>query len=133
VLTLGQASKLSGRSKTTLARAIKAGRLSATRRDTGEFSIDASELSRVFPVTPETETLVRHTTPERDTELRLAAAEAELTALKRLLDEIERSRDDWKAQAERLALAGPGAPSRDPCPEPRERPSWWRRMFGRAA
>ena len=48
-LTLGQAARLTGRGKTTLARAIKAGRLSATRSETGSYSIDAAELARVFP------------------------------------------------------------------------------------
>ena len=48
-LTLGQAARVTGLSPTTLARAIKAGRLSATRTETGSYSIDAAELARVFP------------------------------------------------------------------------------------
>ncbi len=38
---------------------------------------------------------------------RLALAEAELRAMKDMLAEVRQSRDDWKAQAERLALSPP--------------------------
>jgi len=45
-LSLGQAAKHSGFSKPTLSRAIKNGKLSATRLDDGSFSIDPAELER---------------------------------------------------------------------------------------
>jgi hypothetical protein len=48
-LTLSQAAKLSGKGKSTLHRAIKSGRLSASRKDDGTFGIDPSELLRAFP------------------------------------------------------------------------------------
>jgi excisionase family DNA binding protein len=48
--TLGQAAKMVGRSKPTIARAIRSGRLSASRTQTGAFAIDESELHRVFQV-----------------------------------------------------------------------------------
>jgi hypothetical protein len=47
--TLGMAAKAAGVSKSTLRRAIDAGRLSATRRDDGSYEIDPAELHRVFP------------------------------------------------------------------------------------
>ena len=47
MLTSGQAAKLAGVGKTTLARGIKFSRLSATRRDGGGYAIDPSELARV--------------------------------------------------------------------------------------
>lgn len=50
-LTLSQAAKLTRKSKSTLNRAIKSGRLSAVRNEDGTFSIDPSELLRVFPET----------------------------------------------------------------------------------
>ena len=49
--SLGQAAKAAGRSKTTIHRAIKSGRLSAARADDGGYSIDPSELSRAYPET----------------------------------------------------------------------------------
>ena len=47
-LTLGQASKLVGKSKPTISNAIKNGKLSADKVD-GVFQIEKSELVRVYP------------------------------------------------------------------------------------
>src|SRR3954468_18525589 len=47
--TLREAAREVGTSKSSLHRAIKAGRLSATRTETGELRIDPSELARVYP------------------------------------------------------------------------------------
>lgn len=52
-LSLVQASKEAGKSKSTIHRAIKTGRLSAQRHEDGSYSIAASELFRVFPRTSE--------------------------------------------------------------------------------
>jgi hypothetical protein len=49
--TLGEAARAVGRSKTTLGRAIKSGRISATRGEDGSYLIDPAELHRVFRVT----------------------------------------------------------------------------------
>lgn len=49
---------------------------------------------------------------------RSAVAEAELAALKLLLEELRQSRDEWKAQ--QLALTGPAPQHR----------SLWRRLVG---
>lgn len=51
-LTLRQAAELTGKSKSTLTRAIKAGRLSAARSARGMYAIDPAELARVFPLKP---------------------------------------------------------------------------------
>lgn len=52
-LSLVQASKEAGKSKSTIHRAIKTGRLSAQRHEDGSYSIDPAELFRVFPRTSE--------------------------------------------------------------------------------
>ena len=51
MFSLAQAAKAAGKSRPTLARAIKAGRLSAAWSDDGSCAIDLSELARVFPIT----------------------------------------------------------------------------------
>jgi len=138
MLTLGQAAKIAGCGKTTLTRAIKAGRLSAIRNDDGSYAIDASELARVFSVTLEGVSVTgdvvhRATRGDPELETRLALAEAELRALKDMLAEVRQSRDDWKAQAERLALSPPPtslAPPTATAPSPEPRRSWWRRLAG---
>lgn len=48
MLTLGQAAKQVGKTKTTLANAIKRGRLSARIDDNGHYQIDPAELFRVY-------------------------------------------------------------------------------------
>jgi excisionase family DNA binding protein len=47
--TLGMAARATGLSKSTIHRAIKNGRISATRTDAWSFAIDPAELHRVFP------------------------------------------------------------------------------------
>lgn len=47
--TLGQAARAADVSKTTIQRAIKSGRLSASRQQDGSYVIDPSELHRAFP------------------------------------------------------------------------------------
>lgn len=52
-LSLTQASREAGVSKSTIHRSIKSGRLSATRHEDGSYSIAPSELFRVFPRNPD--------------------------------------------------------------------------------
>jgi hypothetical protein len=47
--SLAEAATASGKSKMTIQRAIKSGKLSASRRDDESYDIDPSELHRVFP------------------------------------------------------------------------------------
>jgi hypothetical protein len=46
--TLQGAADATGKAKTTIQRAIKAGKLSANRNENGSYAIDAAELSRVY-------------------------------------------------------------------------------------
>lgn len=48
-LSLGQAAKTANKSKSTINRAIKAGKLSAQRKEDGSYRIDPAELFRVWP------------------------------------------------------------------------------------
>ncbi len=47
-LSLGQAAKETGKSKSVISNALHSGRLSGKRNDKGEWEIDPSELFRVF-------------------------------------------------------------------------------------
>jgi hypothetical protein len=49
--TLGEAARATGKSKPAISKAIKSGRLSASRADDGSYRIDPAELERVYPVT----------------------------------------------------------------------------------
>ena len=131
-LSLREAAEQARTSKSTIWRAIKAGRMSAARTDDGGFAIDPSELFRAFPPDraeqqAKGQDAIASEMAVADDEtvrLRLATAEAEIAGLKALLeevranrDEIRKDRDDWRVRTERL-LAGP------------ERRPWWRRLVG---
>src|SRR4051794_39744481 len=117
MLCLTEAAKTAGTSRSSLFRAIRSGRLSASRTEHGEFRIDPAELARAFP--PATRSgngpAERHDTPgEPDLKSRNAALETEVRLLREkgdlmreMLNKLEADRDAWKTQAERLALAGP--------------------------
>lgn len=134
--SVGQAARMVGCGKTTIVRGIKAGKLSATRHEDGRYEIDGSELIRVYNISVETLERSRETvtavhrgapaeTPrdqDETTEVtaRLAALDAEVKGLRELLAEVRESRDQWRVQAERLALAAPE----------QKQKSWWKRLAG---
>lgn len=110
--TLGTASKATGKSKTTIQRAISKGKISAHKDQDGSYSIDPSELHRVFSlVTDETvsrdpnlDTLRPHDeTPEL--KAKIEALEAMLAREREALDEVREDRDAWKNQATALLSA----------------------------
>lgn len=118
--TLGQAAKATGKSKTTIQRAVANGLFSGERSQNGEYRIDPAELHRVFPLkntgTVPENTFGNETRPHRDSmELaaRIRGLEEMLVREREALDEIRADRDAWKQQATAL-LSGP----------PRTR-RWW--------
>jgi hypothetical protein len=91
--TLGEAARAIGRSKTTLGRAIKSGRISAARGEDGSYLIDPAELHRVFAVTrdghPRMERSVTLNGPE-------PAPSPETLALRQLLADREETIRDLR-------------------------------------
>ncbi len=112
--TLGDAAKAVGKSKTTLHRAIKSGRISAKKSEDGSYSIDPSELHRVFPpvtaVTP-TDTFQRNDTEQPSNtlgtlriqlELQEKERERERALLQETIADLREDRDKWRQQATAL-------------------------------
>ena len=147
-LTLSQAAKATSKSKSTLNRAIKSGRLSANRNADGTFSIDPSELVRAFPQNdPEhaprmhrEPAVERHGTEESsriamleqllEREREALAREREVSA------DLKEDRDRWRAQAtgllsdlrtaqEKAASAASSQASSSP-----QTKGFWKRLFG---
>lgn len=113
MLTMGEASKLAGISKATLSRAIKNGRVSATRNDKGGFDIDPAELFRAYPRNAATvaangsmkqDTTPTATAPATDETPALKAEieglKAQLAMMREYADDIKAQRDGWQKQAE---------------------------------
>jgi hypothetical protein len=118
--TLGQAAKATGKSKTTIQRAVAKGLISGEKGQNGEYRIDPAELHRVFPLknaeTVPDNTVWNETRPFGDpAELaaRIKGLEEMLVREREALEEIRADRDAWKQQATAL-LSGP----------PRTR-RWW--------
>jgi excisionase family DNA binding protein len=137
IFTLRTAAQHTGTSKSTILRAIKSGRLSATRLEDGSYEIDAAELERVYPAERmkrrNTDAMEHHApgfSAEGNTSAPSATAatlEAEIAGLREILrradaaaDELRQERDRWRNMAENAQrlLAD-------------QRPrSWWQRLTG---
>ncbi len=105
--TLGQAAKATGKSKTTIQRAIKSGRISALKNDIGEYNIDPAELHRVFEPVPEKrnkEQKKEQTVPPVNTGMlhqQIALLESQVNDYKQRLDRSEQERRETQ---EKLTL-----------------------------
>jgi excisionase family DNA binding protein len=134
-LTAGQAAKAAGVSTATITRAIKRGRISASKDDGGSWRIDPAELHRTFPILASQadteETLQSNVIPSKDRDLRLEvvrleerlrSAEALKAAAEESREAAERDRDAWREQAERLTKALPAPTVTTPPPKRRQ---WW--------
>jgi predicted nucleic acid-binding Zn-ribbon protein len=111
VYTLGEAAKATGKSKATISKAIKSGRISALKDETGTFHIDPSELQRVYPIAVYSE---QKETPEnthanadsiitiRELQARLEAANERLSDKEAVIADLRDDRDRWRQQATAL-------------------------------
>jgi hypothetical protein len=100
--TLGTAASAVGIAKSTVLRAIKAGRLSAQRDANGQWAIDPAEFHRVFPPLPSGATAENASTLTDALVAELRATVADLRADR---DHWRQEAADWKAQAQRLLPA----------------------------
>ena len=132
-LSLSAAAKEVNRSKSTLSRAIKEGRLSATRCEDGSYQIDPAELYRVFPAPVPQPTTSNATQPESELDgtlrIQLEMAERERD---REREERNREREQMQATIDDLRTRLDRAESRIAglLPTPPVRQGRWRRWGG---
>ena len=136
-LSLSAAAKEVNRSKSTLSRAIKEGRLSATRCEDGSYQIDPAELYRVFPAPVPQPTTSNAAQPEseRDGTLRMQLEVAERERDRdrdREREECSREREQMQATIDDLRARLDRAESRiagllPAPPTPRRRWGLWGR------
>jgi len=100
VLTLVEAARRTG--ITTLAKAIRSGKLSARRKDDDSYEIDSAELARGHPFPATVPAVRRATLDVFDAELRyrISRAEESLIELKSALEDMRSQRDAWQAMAQ---------------------------------
>lgn len=154
-----EAGKHVGLTKQSIIKAVRSGRLSATKNVSGEWEIEPVELFRVWPavnqdrgkVAPQVDAL---TPPENGEVVTLLKEQIDL--LKSQLDDVRADREDirtdrnhWRQIAERSLLTdqrpAPDHPSEtlpqslevapivEPSPSPQAQPEggFWSRLFGR--
>ena len=130
--TLGDAAKATGKSKTTLHRAIKSGRISASKVEDGSYSIEPAELHRVFPaVTAGTplgplpkndEERISNTLAALRIQLEMQEKERdrERALLQEIIADLREDRDKWRQQATSLLTDQRSEPL-----DPIRRRRWW--------
>lgn len=131
LVTITEATKLTGRSRSTLYRDISSGRLSATASDTGGKVFDVSELIRVYGKLLDTMTR-RETVPMEhgatgDETHTIATLKAQIDGLRELvsskdqhISSLERSNEDLRASIRLLENKAQRSDTRP----------WLLRMFG---
>jgi len=107
-LSLRDAAEKIGKSKATLWRAVKAGKISAVPDGLGTYRVDPAELARAFPHdTASRESMQHFGSLSEATEMAMLAVQ--LAAAEAMVAELREDRNRWRDQAERLALAPPKA------------------------
>jgi hypothetical protein len=121
--SLQQAADAAGVNKSTVLRAIQAGKVSATRNEHAQWLIEPAEL-RVYPPATEGNRKLKgdgndsHQSELAEVTRRAALAELEVNLLRGTIEDLRRDRDSWREQAQRLAL---------PAPANARSKRWWRR------
>lgn len=107
-----RAAALTGKSKSTIQRAMDAGKLSFEVGENGRRSIDVSELERVFGLSEEaaandrkkpTTGLANVAELER-AQLRAKSLEDQMFLINQQLEDVKGQRDSWQKQAQQLAI-----------------------------
>jgi excisionase family DNA binding protein len=93
MLTIKQAAEATGRSKPTILRAIKDGKISATKDENGLWRIDPAELERSFPRSA----FEAH----RQTQDEAGALRLELAIMQQRLDEVRHERERERLDKDR--------------------------------
>src|ERR1051326_3292240 len=120
--TLATAAAATGLNKTTILRAIKSGKISATKDPHGQWLVEPVELHRVYP--PDAARNTRNDAPQRDAladvelQVKVLLAEHRVGDLKAALEDMRCQRDAWQAHAERLAITD----------QRESKPSLWQRL-----
>ena len=111
--TLGQAEQATGKRKSTIVNAIKKGRISAKKNDSGEWQIDPAELHRVYkPVSSDStknnksNDIAPHETPSELIELRVQvqALREQNSLLKDERNDLRRRLDTESEERRKLTM-----------------------------
>ena len=96
MLTLGQASKMTGKSKPTISKAVNSGRISGKKGKDGVYQIEVSELLRVYEAKSEAKSeplVLTQGMSEKVAELEKKYLEEKLQDAERRMLKLEQERD----------------------------------------
>lgn len=133
-LTLSQASDLTGITRNGLLKAIKRGKVSASRDDVrGLWLIDAAELSRVYPVKSDTKPEENETSPAVLSE-RIQQLEKMVSTLQNERDDLRRRLDQESAERRQLmaVLTHQVEPRQSVHKQPEDKGPLYRKLFGKS-
>ena len=128
MLTPQQAASRAQVSRGTIMNAIKDGHLFSRRDNRNRWQIEPADLlkwlsDRSDIATVKAVTIDRQQVPPPDeTLIRIAMLEAELKGKDQRIADLERDRDEWRAQAQELARRDAPQEQSAPAPPPRR---WW--------
>ena len=126
-LSLADAATATGMNKSSILRAIKSGRISATRDELGQWRIEPGDLFRVYPAVAPGDAPQRYAVAveamvaamrEQTMDVLVANLRDQIADLRGQRDDMRQELDAWRDQAQHLAL---------PKPSPEPKP-WWRRL-----
>lgn len=133
MFTLGEAARQCGVAKGTVSKAIRSGKLSATRNEDGSFRIDAAELARYLEANGHrfrAETVADdrlETRPETSD----ALSETLVAELRAVIADLRTDRDNWRAASDHWRAAFESTQRLLPAPpQPRARWLAWLRRTG---
>ncbi|MBV8575710.1 MAG: hypothetical protein JOZ58_11845 [Acetobacteraceae bacterium] len=101
-----QAAQATGKSRPTILRAIQSSKISAARHEiTGAWQIDPAELHRVYPLVHKSDDH-EHETEQRNNPVMLEVhlLRERLADKDAMIAELREDRDQWRNQAQRLAI-----------------------------
>ena len=125
--SLQSAATACGVNRSTILRAIKSGRISATKDEAGAWVLEPVEVHRVYTlvaVNGQLPVSVPDRAPlDSATDVQIEELRAIIVRMgqehERALGDLQRDRDEWREQAKRLALGAPQAAENKPM-------TWWR-------
>ena len=139
--TLSEAASATGKNKATIQRAIKSGKISAPKGESGSYEIDPSELHRVFPpiaqrVAQQSNATMRNdaqreeNAPDYNALQRIANLEKELAVMTERKSGLEEQKQHLTETVEDLRKRLDGSEGRIMALLSDQRPkSFWKRIF----
>jgi hypothetical protein len=98
-MTLSEAAAWAGKTRPTIHKALKSGRLSGRQDDDGIWHIDPAELERVYPPRKPSDVSGNSELSTHDISQLIAAKEREIALLREIADAAQAEAAEWKAEA----------------------------------